>query len=168
MLPTTYVEVYLNCYFGCIRAIDLMIINNTTKCYIYGPSKKNMDLHETGNFTWFSKRKKMNSKYQASFHYNCYWSRLKTHIYAVFFRVYWSWMDILSSKEVQITGPSIKFTRHSHTQQRRCSDSYWSFCPVMNNLLLDQTNFYWTLPNVRHTLGMTLYVPLPLKIMIFS
>ena len=25
----------------------------------------------------------------------------------------------------------------------------------MNNLLLDQTNFYWTLPHVRQTLGMT-------------
>ena len=57
-----------------------------------------------------------------------------------------------SSKGVQITGPSIKFTGHS---QRRCSDSYWSIGPVMNILLLDQTNFYWTLPHVWQTLGMT-------------
>ena len=28
------------------------------------------------------------------------------------------------------------------------------FIWLMNNLLLDQTNFYWT-PHVRHTLGMT-------------
>jgi hypothetical protein len=45
-------------------------------------------------------------------------------------------MDIPSSKGVRITGPTIKFTGHSHTPQRRCSDSYWSFGPVMNNLLL--------------------------------
>jgi len=51
-------------------------------------------------------------------------------------KVYWSWMDIWFSKGVWITGPSIKFTGHSHTPQRRCSDSYWSFGPVMNNLLL--------------------------------
>ena len=25
----------------------------------------------------------------------------------------------------------------------------------MNDLLMDQTNFYWTLPHVQHTLGMT-------------
>jgi hypothetical protein len=43
-------------------------------------------------------------------------------------------MDIRSSKGVRITGPNTKFTGHS---QRRCSDSYWSFGPVMNNLLLD-------------------------------
>ena len=73
----------------------------------------------------------------------------------VFPKVNWSWMDIWSSKGVQITGPSIKFTGHSHAPQRRCSDSYWSFGPVMNNLLLDQTNFYWTLPHVRRTLGIT-------------
>jgi hypothetical protein len=46
-------------------------------------------------------------------------------------------MDIRSSKRVRITGPNIKFTGHSHTPQRRCSDSYWSFGPIMNNLLLD-------------------------------
>jgi hypothetical protein len=46
-------------------------------------------------------------------------------------------MDIRSDKGVRITGPSIKFTGLSHTPQRRCSDSYWSFGPVMNNLLLD-------------------------------
>ena len=66
----------------------------------------------------------------------------------VFLKVNWCW-------GVWITGPSIKFTGHSHTAQRRCSDSYWSFGPVMNNLFLDQTNFYWTLPHVRRTLGMT-------------
>jgi len=64
-------------------------------------------------------------------------------------------MDIWFSKGVQITGPSMKFTGHSHAPQRRCSDSYWPFGPVMNNLLLDQTNFYWTLPHVRQTIGMT-------------
>jgi hypothetical protein len=64
-------------------------------------------------------------------------------------------MDILSSKGVQITEPSIKFTGHSNTPQRRYSDSYWLFGPVINNLLLDQANFYWTLPHVRQTLGMT-------------
>jgi hypothetical protein len=77
-----------------------------------------------------------------------YWQR------AVFPTVNWSWMDIRSSKGVRITGPSIKFTGHSHTPLR-CSDCYWSFGPVMNNLLLDQTNFYWTLPHVRWTLGIT-------------
>ena len=51
--------------------------------------------------------------------------------------------------------PSIKFTGHSHTPQRRCSDSYWSIGPVINNLLLDQTDFYWSLPHVRPTSGMT-------------
>jgi hypothetical protein len=56
-------------------------------------------------------------------------------------------MDIRSSKGVQITEPSIKFTGHSDAPQRRGSDSYWSFGPVMNNLLLNQTNFYWTLPH---------------------
>jgi hypothetical protein len=45
--------------------------------------------------------------------------------------------DIKSSKGVRITGPNNKFTGHSHTPQRKCSDSYWSFSPVMNNLLLD-------------------------------
>jgi len=40
-------------------------------------------------------------------------------------------------KGVRITGPSIKLTGLSHTPQRRCSDSYWSFGPVMNKLLLD-------------------------------
>jgi hypothetical protein len=64
-------------------------------------------------------------------------------------------MDIRSSKGVRIIGPSIKFTGHSHTPKRRCSDSYWSFGPVLNNLLLDQTNIYWTLPHVRQILGMT-------------
>ena len=64
-------------------------------------------------------------------------------------------MDIQSSKGVQITGPCIKFTGHSHTPQRRCSDYYWSFGPVMNDLLLDQTNFNWTLPHVRQTMGMS-------------
>jgi hypothetical protein len=51
--------------------------------------------------------------------------------------------------------PSMKFTGYSHTAQRRYSDFYWSFGPVINNLILDQTNFYWTLPHVRQTLGMT-------------
>jgi hypothetical protein len=46
-------------------------------------------------------------------------------------------MDIRSSKRVWITGPSIKFTWHSHTPQRRCSGFYWSFVPVTNHLLLD-------------------------------
>jgi len=46
----------------------------------------------------------------------------------VFPKVNWSWMDIRSSKGVQITGPNIKFSGHSYTPQRRCSDSYWSFC----------------------------------------
>ena len=43
----------------------------------------------------------------------------------------------------------------TYAPQRRCSDSYWSFGPVMNNLLQDQTNFYWTFPHVWHTLGRT-------------
>ena len=60
-----------------------------------------------------------------------------------------------SSKGVQIIGPSIKLTWHSHTPQRMCSDSYLSFGPVMNCLLLDQTNFYWTLSHVKQTLKMT-------------
>jgi hypothetical protein len=67
----------------------------------------------------------------------------------VFPTVNWSWMDIWSSKGVQITGPSIKFTGHSHIPQKRCLDSYWSLGPVMNNLLLGQTNLYWTLQHVR-------------------
>jgi hypothetical protein len=79
---------------------------------------------------------------------------LKTAIW-VFPKVNWSWMDSRSSKGVWITGPRIKFTGHSHTPERRSSDSYWSFGPVINNLLLDQANFYWTLPHVRRTLGMT-------------
>ena len=78
------------------------------------------------------------------------------HYYkTVFPKVNWSWMDIRSSRRVWITGPSIKFTGHSHTSQSRCSDSYWSFGPVMNDLLLDKTNFYWTLPHVRLTMRMT-------------
>jgi hypothetical protein len=60
--------------------------------------------------------------------------RSKIYGYSVFPKVNWSWMDIQSSKGVRITGPSIKFTGHSHTEQSKCSDSYWSFCPVMNNL----------------------------------
>ena len=71
--------------------------------------------------------------------------------FSVFPKVNWSGMDIRSSKEVQITGPSIKFTWHSHTPQRRYSDSYWSFGPAMNNILLDQTSFSWTLPHVWRT-----------------
>ena len=67
-------------------------------------------------------------------------------------------MDIQSSKGVRITGPSIKIIGHSHTPQRRCSDSYWSIGPVTNNLLMDQTNFYWTLPHVPQTLGMTVNI----------
>jgi len=43
----------------------------------------------------------------------------------------------------------------TYAPERRCSDSYWSFGPVMNNLLQDQTNFYWTFPHVRQTLGRT-------------
>ena len=43
-------------------------------------------------------------------------------------------MDIWSSKGVRITGPSIKFTGHSEVIR---SDSYWSFGPVIKNLLLD-------------------------------
>jgi hypothetical protein len=64
-------------------------------------------------------------------------------------------MDIRSSKGVQITGPNTKFTGHSQPPQRRCSAFYWSVGPVMYNLLLDQTNFYRTLPHGRQTLGMT-------------
>jgi len=45
-------------------------------------------------------------------------------------KINWRWMDIRSSKGVRITGPRIRFTGHSHTQQRRRSDSYWSFGPV--------------------------------------
>jgi len=37
----------------------------------------------------------------------------------VFPKVNWSWMDIRSSKGVWITGPSIKFTGHSHTPQSK-------------------------------------------------
>jgi hypothetical protein len=83
----------------------------------------------------------------------------------VFPKVNRSLMNIRSSKGIQITGSSIKFTGHSHTPQRRCSDSYWSFGPVMNNLLLDKPSFYWTLPHVRHTLGMT---DLPSKLNIYE
>ena len=82
------------------------------------------------------------------------WSHLFTQ-WQVFPKVNWGWMDIWSSNGVRINRPRIKFTGHSHTSQRRYSDSYWSFGQVMNNLLLDQTNFYWTLPHVRQTLGMT-------------
>jgi ABC-type sulfate transport system permease subunit len=57
---------------------------------------------------------------------------------------------------------SIKFTGHSHTPQRRSSYSNWSFCLVMNNLLLDQTNFCWTLPHVRWTLEMGPVICTPL------
>ena len=53
----------------------------------------------------------------------------------VFPKVSWNWMDILSSNGVRITG--LPYSLHDiHTPQRRCSDSCWSFCPVMNNLLL--------------------------------
>jgi len=38
---------------------------------------------------------------------------------------------IRSSTGVQITGPSITFTWHSHTPRRRFSDTYWSFGQVM-------------------------------------
>ena len=79
-------------------------------------------------------------------------------ILTVFPKVNRSWMDIRSSIGVWITGPSIKFIGHSHTPQRRCSDSFWSFGPVMNKLLLDQTNFYWTLPHVQRTLGITVFI----------
>jgi len=58
------------------------------------------------------------------------------NIQPVFHKVNLSWMDIRTSKGVRITGPSIKFTGHSHTPQRRCSYFYWPFGPVMNNLLL--------------------------------
>jgi hypothetical protein len=78
----------------------------------------------------------------------------------VFPKVNWSWMDIRSTKGVRITGPSIKFKGHSHTPQRGCSDLYWSFGPVMNNLLLDQTIFYRTLPHVWWTLGITKVISL--------
>jgi hypothetical protein len=33
--------------------------------------------------------------------------------------------------DIYVHWHNYKFTRHSHTPQRRCSDSYWSFCPVM-------------------------------------
>ena len=79
-------------------------------------------------------------------------------ILTVFPKVNRSWMDIRSSIGVWISGPSIKFIGHSHTPQRRWSDSFWSFGPVMNKLLLDQTNFYWTLPHVRRTLGITVFI----------
>ena len=78
----------------------------------------------------------------------------------VFPTVNWSWMEIRSSKGVRITGPSIKFKGHSHTPQRGCSDLYWSFGSVMNNLLLDQTIFYRTLPHVWWTLGITKVISL--------
>ena len=63
-------------------------------------------------------------------------------------KVNWSWMDIRSIKGVGITGPSTRFIGHSYTPQRSCSDSYWLFGLVMNNLLLDQSNFYWTLSDI--------------------
>jgi hypothetical protein len=59
------------------------------------------------------------------------------------------------SASKRITGPSIKFTWHSPTPQRRCSGFYWSFVPVTNHLLLDHTMFYWTLSHVWQTLGMS-------------
>ena len=46
-------------------------------------------------------------------------------------------MDIRSSKGVRITGPRVKFTGHSHIQQIPTG----LVGPVMNKLLLDQTNF---------------------------
>jgi hypothetical protein len=78
-----------------------------------------------------------------------------SYVVPVILKVYWSWMDRRASKGVWITWPNINFTGHAHTPQRRCSDSYWSFGPVINNLILDQTNIYWTLPHVRWTLVMT-------------
>jgi hypothetical protein len=36
-------------------------------CDIYGPFKKKMDLHETGNFTWFWKRKKNEQRISGQF-----------------------------------------------------------------------------------------------------
>ena len=38
----------------------------------------------------------------------------KLSLITVFPNVNWSWMDIQSSKGVQITGPSTKFIEHSH------------------------------------------------------
>jgi hypothetical protein len=40
ILPTTHVQVLELLLWLNIRAIDLMIINNTMNCYIYGPFKK--------------------------------------------------------------------------------------------------------------------------------
>jgi hypothetical protein len=66
-----------------------------------------------------------------------FWTSKKQYHSVKLPKVNWSWMDIRSSKRVWITGPSIKFTWHSHTPQRRCSGFYWSFVPVTNHLLLD-------------------------------
>jgi hypothetical protein len=90
------------------------------------------------------------SLFKLSFHNIQLWSSI-----SVFLKENLSLQDIRSSKGVWITGTSIKFTGHSHIPQKRCSDSYCSFGLVMNNHLLDQTNFYWTLPYVRQTLWMT-------------
>ena len=73
ILPSTHVQV-LELLLWLNRAIDLMIINNTINCYTYGSSKKKMDLHETLQeiSLGFGKGKKINSEYQASFHFRCY------------------------------------------------------------------------------------------------
>jgi len=78
----------------------------------------------------------------------------------VFLKVNWSWIGIRSSKGVRITGPSMKFRGHSHTPQRRCSDSYWSFGPVMNNLLLDIATCPTDIGNDCITVNMVLWVHL--------
>ena len=91
---------------------------------------------------------------------NAYFYGSCTFVYstlAVFPKVNWSWMNNRSS--TGITGLSIKFTGHSHTPQRRCSDSYRSFNFVLQWITfywpMDQTNFYWTLPHVWLTTEMS-------------
>ena len=65
---------------------------------------------------------------------------------------YWSFGLV---KKYELLDPALSLQDIHILHRKWCSNSYWSFGPVMNNLLLNQTNFYWTLPDVRQTVGMT-------------
>jgi hypothetical protein len=61
-------------------------------------------------------------------------------------------------KEYELLDPASSLQDIHILNRGGAQDSYWSFGPVMNNLLLDKTNFYWTLPHVRQTLVMTVFI----------
>ena len=79
---------------------------------------------------------------------------MSTQCFSRFIEVEWTFGPV---KEYDLLDPAASLQDIHILHRGGAQIPKWSFGPVMNNLVLDQSNYYWTLPHVVQTLGMIVY-----------